>query len=217
MKYNDFDLFRKECIHLGLEIKGRPRVFKNVSLHIRGVNNTIEFSPTSKIDGCSIFFYSDLSSIFIGDDSKLSGNIKIGYNSKLQIGKKLSITGGLSVGVSDETRLKIGDDCMFGIDVSISTHDYHPIFDYETGERINFSKDIVIGNHVWLANHVKVLKGSNIGNGSVIAQASILTSACPCNVIMAGNPARIIKTSIFWDRASLNTSHPKGISKFKDL
>lgn len=42
--------------------------------------------------------------------------------------------------------------------------DHHHIFDQNTYKRINISKDIQIGNHVWVGRDVELLAGASIGN-----------------------------------------------------
>ncbi|MBP2659028.1 MAG: hypothetical protein H6Q69_2060 [Firmicutes bacterium] len=44
---------------------------------------------------------------------------------------------------------------MFSHDVHIRNGDSHSIIDLQTKKRINFSKDIIIGDHVWIAAYAK--------------------------------------------------------------
>jgi acetyltransferase-like isoleucine patch superfamily enzyme len=52
---------------------------------------------------------------------------------------------------------------------------------------------INIGENVWIAGQSAVLKGVTIGENSVVAYAAIVSSDVPANVVVAGNPARIVK------------------------
>lgn len=81
----------------------------------------------------------------------------------------------------------------------INTSDYHGIFDASTGERLNKARSIYIGDKVWLAPFVTVLKGTTIKNDSVVGTHSVVTKAFDeSNVVIAGNPARIVKHNICW-------------------
>lgn len=60
--------------------------------------------------------------------------------------------------------IKIVKDRMFAYDIEVSTGDSHAITDVITKQRINFAKNIEIGDHVWVAAHVSILKGSVIPN-----------------------------------------------------
>jgi acetyltransferase-like isoleucine patch superfamily enzyme len=89
---------------------------------------------------------------------------------------------------------------MFANDIDIRTSDSHAILDARTGERINPARNVIIGDHVWIASHVVLLKGVEIGHDSVIAAGAIVTKSCGPGVILAGNPATIIKRDITWRR-----------------
>ncbi|OGT51115.1 MAG: hypothetical protein A3E84_04705 [Gammaproteobacteria bacterium RIFCSPHIGHO2_12_FULL_42_13] len=47
---------------------------------------------------------------------------------------------------------------------------------------------------------VTILKGVTIGNGSIVAANSVVTKSIPENCIAAGNPAKVIRTNIHWER-----------------
>jgi acetyltransferase-like isoleucine patch superfamily enzyme len=51
-----------------------------------------------------------------------------------------------------------------------------------------------IGDHCWLGGRVTVLDGVHIGKGCVVAAGSVVTKSCPDYSIIAGVPARIIKS-----------------------
>ena len=52
---------------------------------------------------------------------------------------------------------------------------------------------IVIGEDCWFGGQVIVLPGVTIGNGVVVGAGSVVTKSVPDMVVVAGNPARIIK------------------------
>lgn len=199
------------------KVSGKPAMWKSVSVELRGKGTNFEFAPTSKVDGLSITDYGGSNTLIVGNRSKLTGTIKIGKGCTLQIGDGLTSTGGLKIHLSEGKNIYIGHDCMLGINVNIYNHDYHPIFSASTGKRLNYSKDVVIKDKVWLANNVTVLKGSIINTGSAIGIGSIVSCEIPENCIAVGSPAKVIKEDIIWDRASLNTSHLDGINCLEEI
>lgn len=53
---------------------------------------------------------------------------------------------------------------------------------------------VIIGNNVYIGNNACVMPGVTIGNNVVIGASSVVTKNVPDNVVIAGNPARIINT-----------------------
>ena len=53
---------------------------------------------------------------------------------------------------------------------------------------------MVIGDNVWVAGRATVLKGVSIGADSVVGYGAVVTSDVPAGVVVAGNPARVVRT-----------------------
>jgi maltose O-acetyltransferase len=54
-------------------------------------------------------------------------------------------------------------------------------------------REVRIGNNVWIGSGAVILKGVTIGDRAVVGARAVITSDVPSDVVMAGNPARIIK------------------------
>lgn len=52
---------------------------------------------------------------------------------------------------------------------------------------------MVIGNNAWIGGSSVILPGVTIGNNVVVAAGSVVVKDVPDNVVVAGNPAKIIK------------------------
>ena len=52
---------------------------------------------------------------------------------------------------------------------------------------------IIIGDNVWIGDHATILKGVTIGDNSVVGAGAVVTQPVPANVVVAGNPAKIVK------------------------
>jgi acetyltransferase-like isoleucine patch superfamily enzyme len=88
--------------------------------------------------------------------------------------------------------LDIADDVMIGPNVSIITSG-HPI---EPSRRRSgvVAKPVVIGRNVWIAAGAIIIGGVTVGENSVVAAGSVVTRDVPPNTLVAGNPARVIRS-----------------------
>ncbi|MCB1614471.1 MAG: acyltransferase, partial [Pseudomonadales bacterium] len=105
------------------------------------------------------------------------------------IGDTVMISPGTRISACDEIR--IGHGVMMANSVYITDSDWHTIYD-----RMNRSPDyrpVVIADNVWLGDRSTVLKGVTIGENSVVAACAVVTRDVPPNVVVAGNPAKVVK------------------------
>lgn len=161
-------------------------------------NNRILFDETVP-QNIRVYFLGENNWFRIG--SNLSVNrldIYFGNNGFCEIGNATSIARAVCF-VSD-SQLKIGEDCMFSSEVVIRTHDDHHIFDWETHQRINWPKDVIIGDQVWVGYKTLLLAGARIGTGSIVGANAVTSSSFGDHVLIAGCPAKMIREKVCWSR-----------------
>lgn len=140
----------------------------------------------------------------IGPDFNCQGlNSFQARDAVLDIGRHLVCNGKLQIVMHEPSTLRIGDDCLLADHILMTTSDMHSILDAESGKRINPARDVIIGDRVWLGLHALILKGSQIGSGSIVGAGSVVSGAIPENCSAAGNPARILRSGVTWDRELL--------------
>jgi len=92
---------------------------------------------------------------------------------------------------------------------------------YNRVDRADEPTPVVLGDNVWVGDHATVLKGVTIGNNSVVAARSVVTKDVPDNVVVAGNPARVVKTLDAtlprYTRADLYADPDQTAQQFRDL
>ena len=95
------------------------------------------------------------------------------------------------VRIQSAARIEIGDDCMIAAGAYITDADWHGLYDrtHEGGARA----PVVLGNNVWIGEGACVLKGVTIGENSVVGARAVVAEDVPANVVVAGNPARVVK------------------------
>lgn len=87
--------------------------------------------------------------------------------------------------------IEIGQNFLFapGVKLISSNHD---LANKEIVERAD---PIIIGDNVWLGANVIILPATKLGNNVVVGAGSVVTKSFPDNVVIAGNPARVIKSN----------------------
>lgn len=87
----------------------------------------------------------------------------------------------------------IKDDVLIGRNVTIMDHNAHGILPTERRSSKGTAREIIIGENVWIGNYVTILPGTVVGKNSIIGAGSVVKGSFPENVIIQGNPAKIIK------------------------
>ena len=194
---------------------------------LEGKNNTVKIKVESEekfncLKGLAIYVFGDNNSINLGnviypynasigltgltinignppDDAFVIGMERPANNCKIEIGDDVVICGARLFLQDDNTSITIGNNCMISWGIDIWCTDVHTITDLD-GNAQNYGKSIEIGNHVWIGKDVKIGKNTKVSDDSIIGWGSIVTRKFEeTNVILAGNPAKIIKKDINWN------------------
>lgn len=173
----------------------------------------------SVINGCYYKFrYSVLSNKAVfGKNFRVRGSLKIRGPGKVIFGDSVLVEGrGHPVTPfthSREAVIKIGSNSFlngprFGCQKAITIGEYAILGDtrvldtdfhsinpdrWSPDARME-SRPVTIGKNVWLGAGSAILKGVNIGKNSVVGFGAVVTDDVPPNCVVAGNPARIVKT-----------------------
>lgn len=105
------------------------------------------------------------------------------------IGDYVLISPGVRISACDE--IVIGDGVMIANGAYITDSDWHSLYDRTAQDPRELP--IHIGNNAWIGDHATVLKGVTIGENSVVAAGAVVTRDVPPNVVVAGNPAQVVK------------------------
>jgi len=121
----------------------------------------------------------------------------------IEFGQGFSCNNGCKI--SSTQKIVFGNNVLLGGNVVVRDSDGHSIFDInEANEIIKChpnTAEVKIGNHVWIANNCSVLKGVIIPDENVVAYGSLVTQLIEGkHQIIAGSPAKVIKSNILWKR-----------------
>lgn len=91
----------------------------------------------------------------------------------------------------DQGGITLGDNCLVGHNVVFATlnHGFAP-----EERQSMLPAPIVMGRNVWIGSNSTILQGVTIGDNSIIAAGSVVTKDVPANAIVAGVPARFIRS-----------------------
>lgn len=92
--------------------------------------------------------------------------------------------------------IQIGNNVKVTSGVTVLTHGYDwSVLRYKfNGEVIGSSGKVNIGDNVFIGVNTTILKGITIGNNVIIGACSLVNINIPDNVVVAGNPVRVIMT-----------------------
>jgi acetyltransferase-like isoleucine patch superfamily enzyme len=133
--------------------------------------------------------------LHIGRGSEVSSfsKIKASYG-PLQLGKNCFVGAGCFI-AAHQGGVVIGDDCLISPHVTILSSNYHfRRLDVPIWRQGCSSKGVRIGNNVWIGSGACILDGAQVGSGVIVAPNSVVSGKIPDNVIVQGNPAKVIFT-----------------------
>lgn len=138
-----------------------------------------------------IFGFTNLYGCEIGDDTKVGTFVEIQKGAKVGNRCKISSHSFLCEGVEIEDEVFIGHGVMF-------TNDLFPRAT-ATGGSLQTEADwncikTVVKRGASIGSGATILCGITIGENSMIGAGSMVTKDVPPDTVVAGNPARIIKT-----------------------
>lgn len=150
-----------------------------------GNNTKIEFRRNGKL-------------VFQGKASIAKGSSILADGGEINIGENFQSNANLKI--ISRKMISIGNNVLISWNCSLMDSDGHNIFDYKR-KIVNYPKDIVIGNNVWIGAEVMLLKGSEIPEETIIAARSLITMKLHqknCVYAMKNGKLDIVKERVKW-------------------
>ncbi len=147
--------------------------------------------PRKRIEPVLLYLFPNSKLLVSGHVVLFEGaSIIIFENGKIEIGNNVNIR---RCTIQCACHIRIGDYCRIAIDVLIQDTSFHQPDLLQEKES---TEEIVIENYVWICPRATILNGVTIGEGSIVAAGAVVTKDVPADCMVAGVPARIIKTNI---------------------
>lgn len=142
-------------------------------------------------------------------------SLKMRRNSQLTVHGDATIYRGTRILIDEDAHLEIGDQTYINYDSAVTCFEHITIgsncaiswnaniFDGNGHELVVAGvprprrRPLCIGSNVWIGTGA-IIMGATIGDGAVVAAGSVVTADVPRNVVVAGNPARVVKEEVSW-------------------
>lgn len=172
-------------------------------------NAVVNINKVTVTNHANVFLYwgSIPEDIVIEDNCIIEGTLLSGNHGKIHMGKHSKIGSNSHIRCAD--KIVLGDYSAIANNTVICDNNNHPvnpadrmimrltpINSEERSWKYADHAPIIIGKNVWIGEYARICKGVTIGDGSIVAANAVVTKDVPANCIVAGNPAKIVKTDI---------------------
>ena len=125
-----------------------------------------------------------------GNSIYMEPTFRCDYGKNIHVGE--SFYANFNCVILDVAEVIIGKNCMIATIVAIYTAT-HPIDPVERNGGTEYAKKVVIGDNCWLGGNSVICPGVTLGNNVVVGAGTVVTKSFGDNVVLAGNPAKVIK------------------------
>ncbi len=126
-----------------------------------------------------------------GDNIYIEPTLNCDYGKNIYVGENFYAN--YNCVFLDVCEIRIGKNCFMAPQVGLyaATHPLDPVDRCEKG--LEYGKPITIGDNCWIGGHATINPGVTLGNNVVVASGAVVTKSFGDNVVIGGNPARVIK------------------------
>ncbi|MCC3293539.1 sugar O-acetyltransferase [Arthrobacter sp. zg-Y411] len=127
----------------------------------------------------------------LGEGTEIRPPLFVDYGTYLSVGARTFINFNLTA--LDVAAISIGDDVQIGPNVQLLTPT-HPVEPEPRRDKLEAARPIRIGDNVWIGGGAIILPGVSVGENSVVGAGAVVTRDVPPNTVVAGNPAKPLRT-----------------------
>ena len=126
----------------------------------------------------------------VGEGAYVEPPVRCDYGYNIHVGEEFYAN--VNCVFLDTREIRFGANCFLGPGV----HAYaatHPIDAETRGEGLEYGEPVTVGDDVWIGGRAVLNPGVTIGDRVVIGSGAVVTGDVPDDVIVQGNPARVVK------------------------
>lgn len=119
--------------------------------------------------------------------------LRVDYGYNLTFGNNLGVN--FDCVFLDCAPITIGDNCLMapGVHIYAATHPVDAKYRQDNEDYYELAYPVKIGNNCWIGGRAIICPGVTIGDNVVIGAGAVVVKDVPSNVVVAGNPAKIIR------------------------
>lgn len=125
-----------------------------------------------------------------GKNIYIEPNFNCDYGENIHVGENFYAN--FQCVILDVAEVRIGDNCFLAPQVGIYTAT-HPLDPIARASGLEYGKAVTIGNNCWIGGHATINPGVTLGDNVVVASGAVVTKSFGDNVVIGGNPAKILK------------------------
>jgi maltose O-acetyltransferase len=126
----------------------------------------------------------------IGQNSVIEPPFYCAYGQNIYLGDHVFLN--VFCTILDCNEVHIGNHVMIGPSVQIYTP-AHELQAEARNQGLEVAKPVVIEDNVWIGGGAILLPGVRVGRNSVVGAGAVVTRDVPVDMVVAGNPARVIR------------------------
>jgi acetyltransferase-like isoleucine patch superfamily enzyme len=179
---------------LSLDVHPTARIHPGVVLSLgHGTSNRLVIGAGCRLED-GVLMLLNGGTVELGRDVELRSRTVIHVNGKLSMAGGNILSWGCTVHCGERVELDELAGCSEYVTIADSRH-FHTTeedFFYHNSD----TTPVHIGRNVWLASKATILPGTDIGDHSVVACNSVVNGVVPRATLVAGAPARPIRSTL---------------------
>lgn len=178
------------AMNAGITVEGNsPLHLKMHELSQEALRITMELNNRYHTPDEIVSIFTELTGRAPGENFSMFPPFYTDCGKNIHVGSRTFFNSGCKF--QDQGGIYIGDDVLIGHNVVIATLNHLPEPDKRNWLK---PKAVRIGNKAWIGSNSTILPGVTIGEGAIVGAGSVVTRDVPANTVVAGNPARPLKT-----------------------